>query len=225
MRSKEIEARKLLLKLSNKQRSIMVGTLLGDGHLETQNHNRTYRLKIEHSIKQAGYVDWLYEQFKEWVLTPPKTKRKQLKDAMFENYYFQTISVGQFRFYGKCFYDSSGRKQIPRQIGRWLTPLALAVWFMDDGSAKSKYHRAIIINTHCFSIRELSVLQEALKANFGIDAALRKQKEGLQLLITGSSAEQFYKLVQPYVLPDFTYKFGALVNILPKEYRRRSKVG
>ena len=111
-----------------------------------------------------------------------------------------------------------------RQIRRWLTPLALAIWFMDDGSAKSKHHRAVILNTQGFSRKDISFLQEALFVNFQIEALPRKQKEGLQLLIVGQSAEQFYKIVQPYMLPGFEYKFGALVNTLPKEYRRRSKV-
>jgi hypothetical protein len=224
MRSNEIEARKRLLKLSKKQRSIIVGTLLGDSHLETQNGGKTYRLKVEHSIKQADYVDWLYQQFQEWVLTPPRAKPKQLEGVRHENYCFQTLSVGQLRFYGRNFYDQTRHKYVPRQIGRWLTPLALAIWFMDDGSAKSKHHRAVILNTQGFSRKDISLLQKALLVNFQIEALPRKQKEGLQLLITGPSAEQFYKIVQPYILPDFEYKFGALVNTLPKEYRRRSKV-
>ena len=62
--------------MNKEQRSIVVGTLLGDGHLETQNQGRTYRLKIEHSIKQKDYTDWLYQNFKSWVNDTPKEKRK-----------------------------------------------------------------------------------------------------------------------------------------------------
>jgi len=210
MRSNKIETYKLTLKLNGKQRSILVGTLLGDGHLETQSNGRTYRLKIEHSARQLTYVDWLYEQFKDWVLTPPKLRRKRLGELELENYCFQTLSSGQFRFYGKQFYDEFKHKRVPRQIKRWLTPLALAVWFMDDGSAKSKWHRAIILNTHCFSKKDLALLQEALSFNYKIEATLRPQKEGLQLLIAGPSAERFVKIVRPHILPEFNYKFGAL---------------
>ena len=210
MRSNAIEEYKRTLKLNGEQRSILVGTLLGDGHLETQNSGRTYRLKIEHSAKQSAYVDWLYLQFKDWVLTPPKLKPKRLKGAEHENYCFQTLSSGQFRFYGKQFYDEFKHKRVPRQIRRWLTPLALAVWFMDDGSSKSKWHKAIILNTHCFSKKELALLQEALLLNYGIEARLRPQKEGLQLIIAGRNAEEFVRIIRQYVLPYFFYKFGAL---------------
>ncbi len=223
MRSKDIEDLKKSLKLSLNQRSILIGTLLGDGHLETQNKGRTYRLKIEHSIRQAFYVDWIYEQFIDWTRTGPKSKVKLLGKVRVENYSFQTLSVGQFRFYAKSFYRN-GVKRVPSQIDKWLTPLALAVWFMDDGSAKSKLHRAIILNTQGFKRVDIDILIKALKSKFGIEAQIRKQSDGLQILIVGKNAEQFFIIVRRYVFPNFDYKFGALVNKLPKKYRRRSKV-
>lgn len=209
MRSKEIEAHKLTLKLNGAQRSILVGTLLGDGHLETQSNGRIYRLKIEHSAKQAVYVDWLYLQFKDWVLSPPKKKTKRLNGVELENYCFQTLSSGLLRFYGQQFYDEK-KKHVPRQIRRWLTPLALAVWFMDDGSSKSKTHHAVILNTHCYSKKDIALLRNALLVRYGIEATIRPQKEGPQLLIAGKSAEQFVKIVRPHILPNFNYKFGTL---------------
>jgi hypothetical protein len=54
------------LKLTKKQKSILVGKILGDGHLETQNKGKTYRLKVEHSIEQKEYVDWLYYELKKF---------------------------------------------------------------------------------------------------------------------------------------------------------------
>ena len=45
--SRDIEEYKQHLKLTRTQREVLVGLLLGDGHLETQNGGRTYRLKIE----------------------------------------------------------------------------------------------------------------------------------------------------------------------------------
>ena len=213
MRSKQIEVYKETLKLSRKQRSIIVGTLLGDGHFETQNKGKTYRLKIEHSSKQSFYTDWLYDQFLQWVNTPPKTKPKLLGNKCLQNYGFQTLSVGQFRFYANQFYDK-GIKHVPRRIAKWLDPLALAVWFMDDGSSKSKYHKALILNTHSFSKSDINLLRKAFEDRYSIESTIRKQSDGLQILIVGINAEKFYKIIQPYMLPDFNYKFGALVNTI-----------
>ena len=63
MRSNEIELYKNRLKLNAVQKNVLVGILLGDATLETQNKGRTYRLKIEHSLAQKTYVEHLYEIF------------------------------------------------------------------------------------------------------------------------------------------------------------------
>jgi recombination protein RecA len=217
MRSNEIEAYKNTLRLTAAQRSIIVGSLLGDGHLETQNGRKTFRLKVEHTAAQRFYVEWLYEQLRAWVLTPPASKQKRVNGIITTHFWFQTLSVAQLRFYGMQFYDNNGHKKVPKIIRKLLTPLALAVWFMDDGSAKSKHHRALILNTHCFSRREIGILQQALLQRYEVESNIRTQKDGLQLLISGEHARAFYLIIAPHILPGFEYKLGALVNTLPKE--------
>lgn len=217
MRSNQIEMYKRTLRLTDAQRSIIVGTLLGDGHLETQNGRKTFRLKIEHTSSQELYVTWLYEQLQDWVLSPPASKPKRISGIVTTHFWFQTLSAAQFRFYGLQFYDEQSRKRVPKLIRKLLTPLALAVWFMDDGSAKSKNHRALILNTHCFSRGEINILQQALTKRYQIESDIRTQKDGLQILMSGNHADAFYKVIAPYLLPGFKYKLGALVNTLPKE--------
>ena len=80
------------LKLSKQQREITTGLMLGDGHLETQDDGRTYRLKVEHSVNQLDYVEWLYGQYVHCG--------------------FRTYSIGSFRFHGKQFYKNK-KKMIP----------------------------------------------------------------------------------------------------------------
>lgn len=214
MRSKAIEERKKKLFLTSNQREIIVGLLLGDGCLETQNTGRTYRLKVEHGASQSKYVDWLYRQFVDWVLTPPQMKDKADQS---QNVWFQTISHPALRFYAQQFYVN-GRRQVPRIIAKLITPLGLAVWFMDDGSLKSKDHRALILNTHCFSSADLSLLQKVLLIRFDIEAQFRHQKDGTQLLLTEPSASRLAEIIQPYLLPEFWYKLGKVgLTQLPKE--------
>ena len=215
MRSKAIEAYKLHLQLSDYQREIVIGLLLGDGHLETQNNSRTYRLKIEHSNLQKEYVEWLYQIFKDWVLTGPQKKLQVVNGVKYEKYWFSTVSHGAFRFYAQQFYLER-RKILPRLIGKWLTPLAIAIWFMDDGSIKSKRHRALILNTQSFTKAELVKLIDILHKKQGIEASLRKQRNLYQLLVTGESAEKLANLIKPYILPSMQYKLGILGTHLPK---------
>src|SRR5437870_12409395 len=150
MRSRAIEEYKVNLELSSVQRETLVGLLLGDACLETQNRGRTYRLKVEQGAHHEAYVRHLYELFRPWVLSPPRSKRCVASNGSeTTSWVFQTVSHQAFRFYAHQFYGEVG-KQIPKLIHRWLTLRGLAFWFMDDGSMKCSQSRGVIFNSHAF---------------------------------------------------------------------------
>lgn len=209
MYSRLIKDYKKKLKLNKRQREIIIGKLLGDGHLETKDQERTFRLKIEHSIKQKDYVDWLYREFKDWTRTAPQRKIQSIKGRKYYKYWFNTLSSGSFRFYAQQFYRDRN-KIVPKLIYRWLTPLSLAVWFMDDGSIKSKYHKARIINTQGFSKRDVQRLIDALENKFDIRCKLRKQKEGYQIMILAESADKFARIIKKHIHTSMSYKIKGL---------------
>ena len=192
--------------LTQIQREIIVGLLLGDGHLETQN-GRTYRLKGEHGIAQKEYVDWLYREFHDWVRQPPRQRTKQSFGKEIKSYGFTTYSSGSLRFYAQQFYDDR-KKAVPKLIGRWLTPRAVAIWFMDDGSWKSDHHRTYIIHTLGYRKGELALLVREFMEKFSITVSIHKQYNGLRLYVHSESAERFKKLVEPYMIPSMRYKLG-----------------
>lgn len=205
MYSRAIEEHKRALKLSQGQGEVLVGILLGDACLETQNQGRTYRLKIEQSERHQAYVNHLYHLFEEWVLTPPRHRRVVSRGHESWNWVFQTVSHAAFRFYAHQFYEGK-RKCVPKLIHRWLTPRALAYWFMDDGSIKSRESKGILLNTQAFYRSEGQRLIQALQALFGLQAWLRKQKEGYQIYISGTSYERFLEVVAPYIIEEMRYK-------------------
>ena len=217
MRSKAIEESKNRIKISERQRSIIVGTLLGDGHLETTDKGRTYRLKITHSVRQKEYIEWLYEELKNLIRTPPQRKTKEGANKIYEEYWFNTYSLGPLRFYGQQFY--AGRdKIVPKIIGKLIDPLAMAVWFMDDGSYKSNRHKTYIIHALSFKKKDLELLCEVLEKKYGIKTSLHKQhyKSSVKwrLYVLSRSAERFKNLIEPYIVPSLKYKLG---NMMPKE--------
>ncbi len=205
MRSREIEAYKHKLKLTDLQREILVGLLLGDGCLETQNRGRTYRLKIEHSYAQAPYVQHLYQCFRSWVLQEPQIKVQAIGGKAYQKLWFTTVSHAAFRFYAQQFYRN-GRKVVPKLIKRLLTERGLAYWFMDDGSIKSKGSQAVIFNTQGFAEQDVKKLVGVLQEKFGLEAKPRPQREGQQIYISGRSYERFRALVEPYLIPEMCSK-------------------
>ena len=220
MRSKEIEEKSQNLKLTKIQREILIGTLLGDGHLETKNQGRTYRLKIEHSYNQKDYIQWLYKLFQDWVRTPPVIRSRSVtfrtETKEYKRVGFATLSSGSLRFYAQQFYQN-GKKVVPKLIRHWLSPRALAVWYMDDGSIKSKQHKTVLLNTHSFSDADLKRLQHALENRYGIKTSIRVQKDGKQLYFLAETVEIFLNLIEPHVIPSMRYKFPQVwLTQLPK---------
>jgi len=209
MRSNKIEEYKKTLKLSELQKQVLVGTLLGDGCLETRNRGRTYRLKVEHSISQKDYVNWKCQVFKSFTLSEPRIHKRMSYGLVRDNYCFQTLSHGSFRFYGQQFYRD-GKKIMPKIISKLLTPLALAVWFMDDGSIKSKQHKALVIHSQSFNKQDLELIRGVLEVKYKIKSALRKRKDGSGFVIylLSETIDIFIALVEPYILSSMKYKLG-----------------
>ena len=216
MRSNEIEARKKELRVTNVQKEILTGILLGDACLETQNCGRTYRLKIEQGSSHRPYVDHLYQIFRDWTLSPPRERIVSLGNKVFRNVCFSTLSFGGMRFFAHQFYQS-GRKVVPKLIHRWLTPKALAYWWMDDGSAKSAQSKGVLFNTQGFSIEDVDRLISVLKRNFLLNASRRRQKDGWQIYVSGKDFENLVALIGPHLIPEMRYKLPKeRVTALPK---------
>lgn len=224
MHSKTIEERKSALKLTKRQRAIIVGKLLGEGHLESRK-GVVYRLKVEHSIRQKEYVDWLYKELKSLVRTKPYS-RVQKGTLPYKNkhyvgikYGFVTYSLASLRFYGQQFYSNSGKKVIPKIVHKLLTPLSIAIWYLDDGSYISNRHKTFIIHTSGYPRKDLRILQQAL-TKFGIKTKLHRQRreEGIRwrIYVLSESREKFRKMIEPIVaqIPSMRYKLG---NKMPKK--------
>lgn len=199
MNTKEIREQKRELKLTDRQRAIIVGLILGDGHLETQNNGKTYRLKVEHAESQSDYVHWLFGELREWIpATEPYVKVRANGER---NVGFNTYSHASLRFYGHQFYENK-KKGIPNMIARLIEPISIAVWFMDDGSRKSAHHRTYNIHTLGYSKKDLELLQEMFKKKFGVETVMHRQKERYwRLYIPSDSALQFATLIDEYVRP------------------------
>lgn len=208
MRSRSLELYKATLTLTSLQCEVLVGLLLGDGHLEQSPCTPRARLKIEQREAAGEYVEWLYDIFREWVLGPIKKKETFLHvtKRSYGKYWFTTVTHEAFLPYREIFYSSTGKKRVPGNIADMLTPLGLAVWFMDDGSVKSHQSLGRILNTHGFVREDVDLLCQVLQEKFSLRAYPRKQKEGMQIYISGQSAEILQKLLEPYIVPMMRYK-------------------
>jgi hypothetical protein len=223
MHSREIEEYKKSLSLSSRQRSILVGAILGDAHLETQRRGApdVARLKIEHSCKQRAYVDWFANEFQGWFLRSPREREKRIYNGNIIHVYgFTTVSHPIFWKFRQQFYRH-GKKVVPNDVDDDLDSLSLAVWFMDDGSIKSARHRGIFLNVQGYDNDSRNRLIAMLREKFHIYPTTRKIHSGWQIYIGGVEAIKFGDIVNPHLHDTMRYKAAwqqhSRLTVLPKE--------
>jgi hypothetical protein len=195
---------KASLKVSKRQKQILIGLLLGDGHLERQGSAASARLKIEHSVAQSAYVDWKFHEWREWVRTPPRRRvRRNRIGTTSMNVGFSTLSHIELEWFRSRFYENR-RKVVPEDLE--LSALSMAVWFMDDGSRKSNQCRGLYLNTQSFTELEVELLRSVMRRDVGVETSVRKQRDGLQIYIPSSSVTELIVYMQSEILPSMRYK-------------------
>lgn len=199
--------------LSSLQRSVMIGTLLGDGNLQTSN-GQTWRYRVIQKTAQSEYVNKKYEIFEEFCGTPPRNTilydPRTGKDTYRRT--FNTRTTDAFRFYGQLFYvrtdEGKWKKRVPKDIAKYLDPIALAYWYMDDGALKWKgKSNAVRLCTDSFEYSEVKVLQRALEEKFNLKVTINKARDNHRLCISEPSYANFEKIIGENLIPSMYYKF------------------
>ncbi|MBV8151189.1 MAG: hypothetical protein JOY59_06495 [Candidatus Eremiobacteraeota bacterium] len=182
--------------LNNEQHAIVIGSLLGDGTLSQTTAGWCFR--VHHGIQQRAYVDWKYRALATFLRTPPRTCGA--------GYYFRTVTHPAFITLRSAFYLGR-RKIVPRLLlAAELSPLALAVWIMDDGAADG---RSIRINTQSFSEAENRDLLDVLYGKFGLAATLNRDKGAFRIRIPAAHIAGLNLIVAPHVRAEMRYKLPA----------------
>ena len=179
--------------LDSPQRELIVGSLLGDAYLMPTTSGFCFR--VNHGLHQREYVDWKFNLLAPFVRTPPRESGNC--------YYFRTVTHPEFSRYREFFY-SDNRKIVPlKLLQQQFTELSLAVWLMDDGAVDRKQLR---LNTQSFSVTENEILSSFLRAKFGIEARLNRDKDRYRLRISNASIQRLKDLVGPHLIPSMLYK-------------------
>ena len=193
---------------------LIIGSLLGDSHIEKR--NKGFRLLFEQSNHNVEYLMWFHKflAIKGYCneKIPKLHKRIKKDNKVFFHYRINTYTFNSFSWIHEMFYKWDSIllkfiKIVPSNISEYLTPLALAIWFMDDGS---KSGDSVRIATNCFTLEEIENLCQVLLLKYNILATPQKagKKKGYILYIQKKSKPIFIKLVKPYMIKSLTYKLG-----------------
>ena len=208
----------IAMNLPPETHSVVVGSLLGDGYL-TPNGS----LQIEHCLEQAAYTSWKYKMLQPIAGREPSLVERYDprtgKTYRSTRFYTKTV-LKDFR---SGFYPDR-KKIVPRNLGDILDPLAVAVWFMDEGGRGARTPRGLVINTSCFSGEEQGFLTKVLFDLFRVIASIHRHGRGFQLYIKAESFSRFSELISPHLLESMHYKLPAdPVTTSPRRRRRDSR--
>lgn len=194
---------------TQRQQEIVFGTLLGDGYLRPTNgnaENHSYALSLCHGEKQLEYLKWKFEEFAYFVTTKTFAVNRRSFRGNAPTYAFSTVSHPFLSEAHRICYGAAGKKDISEEWIHKLTPLALAVWYMDDGSLNKRYH-TIVLCTNSFSPQGQLLLMNYLKEQYEIDSVLEPRRNGQTVIrINASQSRKFMDIISPHVPECMNYK-------------------
>lgn len=182
--------------LSQVQRSVVLGSLLGDGYLRILKGRNNAFLEINHAYSQKEYVDWKYSLPKSIVKSPPKRRINNGKRVAYRFFTRQNEVLTELH---KQFYVQN-TKIIPHIV---LDPLSLAIWYMDDGSQCRASD--VYLNSQHFDLESQMNLLSALE-KLGLQARLNKDKKYYRIRFLKSSLIHLKNLVRQHIIPSMRYK-------------------
>jgi recombination protein RecA len=199
-------------RLSDQQWQVVLGGLMGDAALSPSRVTGSLgtRFRMGHSAKQRAYLDW-----KASLLgNIGQTRSTNSKGAAFVD----LTPLPELAELRRSVYFGDGRKHLSWDYLKALTPLALAVWYMDDGSfavrAQGLQERTregsgrseIVVEAMSPGSRERLV--EHLADTFDLHPTLvaKGKRQIATLVFSKEKTAALHELIAPYVHPSMDYK-------------------
>ncbi|MGH8968801.1 MAG: intein-containing recombinase RecA [Actinomycetes bacterium] len=199
------------VRLSDDQWQVVLGGLMGDANLSPNRRGRHgVRFRMGHGAKQAGYLDWKVSL----LGNIPSSRRVNGKGAVFADF-TPLPELGELQ---QVVYFGDGKKHLTWDYLKALTPLALAIWYMDDACftlrSKGLQDRTqggtgrVEICVEAMSAGSRERLVDYLQGTYGLDCKLiasgARRKAVLQF--TTAATTRLQELVAPFVHPSMDYK-------------------
>ncbi|MET8798992.1 intein-containing recombinase RecA [Nocardia sp. NPDC004568] len=198
-------------RLGGQQFQVVLGSLMGDGNLSPNRRNRNgVRFRMGHGSRQHEYLDW-----KAGLLgNIEHSSRINDKGAKFVDF----TPLPELAELQRAVYLGDGKKFFSEEFLKALTPLALAIWYMDDGSftvrSKGVQQRTaggsgrIEICVEAMSEGSRTRLRDYLRDAYGLDVRLRAAGSAGKavLVFTAAATAEFQELVAPFMAPSMEYK-------------------
>jgi recombination protein RecA len=194
-------------RLSGFQWEVLLGGLMGDSALSPSRSGHAARLRFGHGARQATYADWKASLFANLQVS----RSTNAGGAVFHDVQPlpELAELRQAVYIG-------GRKVFGHDYLKRLTPLSLAIWYMDDGTfslrAKGVQERTRDGSGRsdiCIEAMEPTTrarLVDHLADTWGIRPRLIRRAGKAVLVFPKDETAKLHALVAPFVHPSMQYK-------------------
>jgi recombination protein RecA len=212
-------------RLSSQQMQVVLGSLMGDGNLSPNRRDRTgVRFRLGHGPKQVDYLDWKVSLFANIGCS----RRTNASGAVFADF----TPLPELDELRQAVYFGDGKKHLSEEYLKALTPLALAIWYMDDGGftvrSKGLQERTqggsgrIEFCVDAMNVGTRDRIVDYLRDTHNLDVKIvargARQQQYIQFSTASSAA--FQEIVAPWVHPSMEYKllprFRGLFHLEPE---------
>ena len=201
-------------RLTEEQKEILYGSLLGDGciHLHHKGVN-SCRYIESHSEKQLDYLKWKMNKLNNFISIKNPYKINNSRNNSFGNgisYRFNTVLHSEFTMLRNKFYNNCGKKYVPLFK---LTPLSFTIWYYDDGSLDRRGNRISIFSLD-FEENSINNLLKMLKDNLGLKGKAFERtwgnntirKTGKVISFDKENVEKILHIARNYKIKSMEYK-------------------
>lgn len=191
-----------LMPLSDRAKVIILGSLLGDGSLKIHKPYKNARFAFRHSVTQEDY--FLFKAHELVEIASEKYMWRQGRDGK------DGFGGEKLRFQSRALetltelYQLTHKQKKFRIRRKWLnmlTPLSLAVWWLDDGSLVSDTRQGVFC-TDGFPLNQVKILDRYMKKVWGINTVVGRVNETDQYRLWIRSTEglqKFLRIILPHI--------------------------
>lgn len=210
---------------SGELKSAIVGMVIGDGSLTLRHKNGNAYLQMTHSENQYDYLLWkrdIIDQLAHCTIHP-NHGTKYIGGKIYEGRFYHLDSKRHptFTKLYRRFYHQ-GHKCLDEYLVKKITPLALAIMWMDDGTVgrQDGKNDSLYLCVQGFDFANQQLLKKSLKIKFDLEWNLNRaglSKGGCvlyRLRLAGTSRDRFMKIIKPFVqqVPCMSHKLASDVS-------------
>lgn len=206
---------KLINTLNREQFGLIIGSLLGDASIPKRlKNNGNHYIDITHSEKQLDYLKYKIEIFKKYGFKVSSIYKRKVKTYIEYSVHIYFEKNPKILNTLRWWFYNTGKKYFTYNMIKKLTPLGMAIWYMDDGSRTIHYNknhdqiksRELYLSTYLSREEHKNIIKYF--NNLGINLKEVKDRQKYRLRMNATNAKLFIPIIKPYICPSMLYKIN-----------------